>query len=218
MRKVLFISWAIFAFFYVFLIDFVNADFKMVFKLIPMFLTIAIAATTRTDARKYYWLVVVGLIFCTIGDYTLQWFIVGLSSFLVGHLFYIAAFSTTDVQPTPKAVKYGLITFGAVMLGWMGSTLLGRGEVVLAIAVAMYIIVISTMGWTSFRTFSRFAIIGAILFIVSDTILAINRFITDVPFSHELIMSTYYGAQIFIAFSISQYSEFHNRVLQYKHL
>lgn len=218
MRKILFISWAIFAIIYVFFIDSISAEYKMLFKLIPMLIVLAIAVTTRTEARRYYWLVVIGLTFCTIGDYTLQWFIVGLSSFLIGHLFYIAAFSSTDVQSTPKPVKIGLIVYGALMLGWFGSTLLGRGEVVLAIAVALYIVVICTMGWTSFRPYARFAVIGAALFILSDSILAANRFIVDVPFAHELIMATYYGAQIFIALSISQYSEIRNKVLQYRHL
>ena len=96
---------------------------------------------------------------------------------------------------------------------WMCTTLFGKGETILAIAVFAYISVILTMGWMSLRTGAPFAIIGALLFITSDTILAINKFITDVPFSHELIMFTYYGAQVFIACSIAKYSEIRSKVI-----
>ena len=96
---------------------------------------------------------------------------------------------------------------------WMCSTLFSRGETILAIAVFAYISVILAMGWMSFRTGTLFAKIGAISFIASDSILAINKFILDVPYSHQFIMFTYYGAQIFIALSIAEYSEKRNKVV-----
>ncbi|MFF5997018.1 lysoplasmalogenase [Lysinibacillus sp. KU-BSD001] len=212
MRTFLLIAAVIFGFYYVFLFDTIPSDFKMVFKLIPMVLIIIFALLTRHAERKYYTLIGIGLIFCAIGDYTLQWFIVGLISFLIGHIFYITAFSSGKKR-VPTAVKTGLLLYGAAMAIWMCSTLFQKGEIVLTMAVFAYISVILTMGWTSFRTGSTFAIIGALLFIASDSILAINKFIVAVPFSHELIMFTYYGAQIFIASSIAQYYENRNKVI-----
>lgn len=212
MRKILFVLSIIFGMYYVFLFDTIPSDFKMVFKLIPMILIILFALLTRNVDRRYYTLVCIGLVFCAIGDYTLQWFIIGLTSFLIGHIFYIAAFSDGK-RRVPIVAKILLVVYGVMMAIWMCSTLFGKGETILAIAVFAYISVILTMGWMSFRTGSLFSIIGALLFIVSDTILAINKFITDVPFSHELIMFTYYGAQIFIAYSIAKYSEIRNKVI-----
>ena len=212
MRKTLFVLSIIFGMYYVFLFDTIPSDFKMVFKLIPMILIILFTLLTRNADRRYYILVCIGLVFCAIGDYTLQWFIIGLTSFLIGHIFYIAAFSGGKKR-VPIVAKTLLLVYGVMMAIWMCSTLWGNGETILAIAVFAYISVILTMGWMSFRTGSLLSIIGALLFITSDTILAINKFITDVPFSHELIMFTYYGAQIFIACSIAKYSEFRNKVI-----
>ena len=212
MRKILFVLAIIFGFYYVFLFDTIPSDLKMIFKLIPMVLIILFALLTRNADRRYYTLVCIGLVFCAIGDYTLQWFIIGLTSFLIGHIFYIAAFSG-GTKPVPIAAKILLLIYGIIMALWMCITLFDKGETILAIAVFAYISVILTMGWMSFRTGSQFAIIGALLFIPSDTVLAINKFITDVPLSHELIMFTYYGAQIFIACSIAKYSEIRNKVI-----
>ena len=212
MRNILFAFAIIFSLYYVFLFDTIPSDLKMVFKLIPMVLIISFALSTRNVNRRYYTLICIGLVFCAIGDYALQWFIFGLTSFLIGHIFYIAAFSG-GAKPVPTVVKAPLLVYGMLMALWMCMTLIGNDEIVLAIAVFAYISVILTMGWMSFRTGSTFAIIGALLFITSDSILAINKFITDVPFSHELIMFTYYGAQIFIACSIAKYSEIRNKVI-----
>ncbi len=186
----------------------------MLFKLIPMLLIIILAFTSKEKVPRYHLLICIGLIICAIGDYTIQWFIIGLVSFLIGHLFYITAFLGTNEQKVPSAAKGILLLAGVIMVGVISGTLIGRGELVLAIAVFAYVAVILTMGWTSFRTGSRFAIIGAMLFLISDTVLALNKFILDVPYSHQLIMFTYYGAQIFIALSITEYSASRNKMVQ----
>lgn len=205
----------LFAIIYIFEIGIQNSDYILIFKIIPMILIIILALTTKTaNIKKYHTLIIIGLIFCTIGDYTLQWFIVGLSFFLIGHIFYISAFFTTNEQKPPKSLLIGLIIYGLIMAIIIPGGLLKDGETVLAIAVTVYIAVILTMGWSAWRTNSKFAIIGAALFIISDTVLAINRFTYDIPFSGEIIMITYYGAQLLLALSISQYSVNRNKVIQ----
>lgn len=212
-RKITLILFALFGLYYVFFFDAIPVSWQMVFKLIPMVLLIILALRSHGE-KSYKQIIIGGLIFCAIGDYTLQWFIVGLCSFLIGHLFYITAFSKTNNRKTPVNAKIVLIIYGLSMMLWLASTILRTGDTVLAIAVCAYIIVILLMGWTSFRTTSRFAIIGAFLFIASDSVLAINRFITDIPYAHILIMATYYGAQLFIALSIVQYAAPRNKMLQ----
>lgn len=204
MRTFILYGSILFGLYYVFLFDTIPDGWQMVFKLIPMvlFITLAILATKRGDSYALF--VCIGLVFCAIGDYTLQWFIVGLSFFLTGHVFYIIAF-TRKKGSTPVSAKWLLVLYSTAMLIWLVSTLLGRGEMVLAIAVIAYITVITTMGWTSFRTNNRFAIGAALLFIFSDSVLAVNRFIFDIPAAHELIMFSYYGAQLLFALSISKF-------------
>lgn len=205
-RKVLILLFFGFGLYYVFFFQTIDSSLKMVFKLLPMILLIVLAFLTKVPVKSpYYWLISVGLIFCAIGDYTLQWFIIGLSFFLIGHIFYIFAFRSTKQAATPLYVKVILAVFGAAMMIWIAGSLLQSGDTILAIAVTAYILVILTMGWTSFQTGSTFAVIGAFLFIMSDSILAINRFVFDVAYSHELIMITYYGAQFFLMLSITEY-------------
>lgn len=210
MRKILLILAILFGLYYVFGFDTIPAETKMVFKLLPMILIILFALSTRIRSPRYYVLVCTGLVFCAIGDYTLQWFIIGLISFLIGHIFYIAAFSEGK-EHVPNRVKAILLFYGAFMAIWICSTL--SSEIVLAIAVLAYISVILAMGWMSCKTGSLYAKIGALSFILSDSILAVNKFITDIPFSHELIMVTYYSAQIFISLSITQYYEIRNKMV-----
>lgn len=205
MQKVIFYTSILFGLYYVFLFDTIPDGYAMVFKLIPMvlFIMLAILLTKRSDSYALF--VCIGLVFCAIGDYTLQWFIVGLTFFLIGHLFYIVAFTRKNGQ-TPVAVKTILLLDGAIMSIWLVTSLLDKGETVLAVAVVAYIAIILTMGWTSFRTNNKLAIIAAMSFIFSDSILAINRFIFDIPAAHELIMLSYYGAQLLFALSIQRVS------------
>lgn len=213
MRKLLLAGAILFGLYYIFLLDTIPDGWVMLFKLIPMVLIILYALTTPHRDRRYDGFICTGLIFCAIGDYTLQWFIVGLSFFLLGHIFYITAFSK-GLRAVPTTVKFLLLTYGVAMAVWMSTTLLKQGEFVLAFAVIAYITVILTMGWMAFRTGITYAIIGALLFIASDTMLAINKFIVNIPFAHELIMLTYYGAQIFIVLSMPKYFEFRNKVIK----
>ncbi|WP_427109259.1 lysoplasmalogenase [Lysinibacillus xylanilyticus] len=214
-KKVLLAFIILFGLYYIFFLSHIPESLILIFKVIPMLLIIILAATPRNlGIKKYQLLIVIGLVFCMVGDYTLQWFLIGLTSFLIGHIFYIFAFSSTNERQVPTWAKFVLLVYGASMAVWIAGTVFSSGEIVLGIAVIAYISVILTMGWTAIRTGSTFATIGALLFISSDSYLAINKFVMPLPFSHEFIMLTYYSAQILIALSISQYSEIRSKVLQ----
>ena len=214
-RKILLAFIILFGLYYIFFFSHIDQRLTLIFKIIPMILIIFMAATAKVQSiKKYQLLIIIGLVFCMIGDYTLQWFLIGLTSFLIGHIFYIFAFSSTSEQPVPKWAKGILLLYGALMGIWIASTVFKSGETVLTFAVLAYISIILTMGWTAIRTRSTFAIIGAILFIVSDSYLAVNKFVMPLPFSHEVIMLTYYCAQLLIALSIVQYSEIRSKVVQ----
>ncbi len=214
-NKILLTLITVFSIIYIFRIGIEGSEFIMLFKLIPMIFIIILALLTKApQAKTYYTLISIGLVFCAIGDYTLQWFIVGLTFFLIGHLFYIAAFLSTKEQQSPKSLLAGLVLYGAIMALIIAGGLWQDGDVVMAIAVIAYISVILTMGWTAWRTKSNLAMIGAILFIISDSVLAINKFTVAVPAASEIIMITYYSAQVLLALSISQYSVIRNKVIQ----
>ncbi|HAN77417.1 MAG TPA: lysoplasmalogenase, partial [Bacteroidales bacterium] len=80
----------------------------------------------------------------------------------------------------------------------------------LKVPVLLYILVILTMVWRSFAQnnqslASRLAIVGAVLFAMSDSIIAINKFYTPLPYAQELIMLTYWTAQALIFTSAAKY-------------
>ena len=77
---------------------------------------------------------------------------------------------------------------------------------------AIYILLISMMAW---RAVARVKFLndqwtwtglcssgGAILFLISDFVIAVNKFRFEVPYSHQIIMLTYYAAQLGIAVSV----------------
>lgn len=176
---------------------------KIVFKLIPMLLILLFAFLQPAgETKKYKMLILIGLFICMLADGFIYWFIIGLITFLIGHIWYIFAFRQIKAISIPKWAAVSLLSYGVAMVIWIAGTVWSQGEHILAVAVVIYILVILTMGWNAFQTANKFAIIGAVLFIFSDSILAINKFIIDVPFSGALIMISYYGAQFLFAYSI----------------
>jgi uncharacterized membrane protein YhhN len=149
-----------------------------------------------------------GLIASLAGDVFLMLkdslFIAGLASFLVAQLLYIRAFLTV----TPARVDFlsvlPLLLFAMFMMAILFPHL-GK----LKIPVAVYVLVITVMaglavdryvvagGTLAFR-----ACLGAILFLISDAILAINRFAKKIPYGRALNLLTYFVAQWFLAMSI----------------
>lgn len=177
---------------------------KIAFKLIPMLLILLFAWLQPAGASsKYKTLILIGLFVCMLADGLIYWFIIGLITFLIGHIWYIFAFRQVKKTTIPKWAAILLIAFGILMVIWISGTLWSKGETILAAAVILYIVVILLMGWNAFQTANKFAIIGAILFMFSDSTLAINKFIVDIPFSEVIIMISYYGAQFMFALSIN---------------
>ncbi|MFD0590333.1 lysoplasmalogenase [Paenibacillus sp. GCM10027627] len=186
-----------------------------VFKLLPMVLIITLAVQSAPAESKrpgaYKGLIVTGLLFSIAGDAFLllpdeQWFTFGLGAFLIGHLFYIAAMATRlrgTMAGWISVLPIGVYSF---VLGskFYDSLHAEGGESGLWIPVLVYILAIAIMCWTAVLSGNRYAAIGAILFVASDSILAWNKFVSDVPASGILIMSTYFAAQLFIAGSISE--------------
>jgi uncharacterized membrane protein YhhN len=180
-----------------------------IFKPLTTLLIIWMALTGPAATPPLYkWLIVAGLIFCLAGDVFLmlpaRYFIAGLASFLVGHLFYIAAFVSDGGFHlawgwlVPLAL-YGLF-FYRILAPGLGKM---RGPVI------VYILAILTMAWQSWGRWSvlagmgaLLAAIGAALFVVSDSVLAYDRFRQKFTASRIVVLSTYWAAQWLIAYSV----------------
>lgn len=189
---------------YIFLIPSDPYIVKILFKLIPMWLIITYAYLHIPKPRGHHHvLLLAGLFFCMIGDGVLHWFVIGLSAFLIGHLFYMIGFF--------KKWRFSLLRFLTIVplglyssyMGWeIVYALLHDNNETLIVPVLLYISVIAIMTWSAIMTGHVWAIIGSILFTISDSILSWNLFVSPVAYSGVLIMTTYYAAQFFMAYSI----------------
>ncbi|MEC5423925.1 lysoplasmalogenase [Virgibacillus sp. C22-A2] len=200
---------------YIFIVPPEPFIFKLFFKLIPM--TMIILYAVRQSPKKKsltHWLIIIGLFFSIIGDGTLHWFVVGLTAFLIGHLFYTVGFLT---QWKFSMIRFGMILPIGVYGFYIGRELLASlnstGNEGLMIPVLLYIITISLMAWSAIMTGNKWATLGSLLFVVSDSILAWNMFVAPVNFSGELIMITYYSAQFLIAHSLWSIVKGSNRIV-----
>jgi len=129
-------------------------------------------------------------------------FIAGLAAFLVAHVFYIVAYHKTgaasgELKPvdTIKIVVLGAILIGILFpkLGGMMIPVLAYAMVLLAMALWAH----KRRGATSARSFMLVSS-GAILFVISDGVIAVNKFVFEVPGERILVMSTYIAAQYLI--------------------
>lgn len=132
----------------------------------------------------------------------LGFFIPGLVSFLVAHLFYIALFRQgVPWFPSRRALLVTLVA-GAAMYAFLFNGL----NPVLKIAVAAYVVVIALMAAqaigraTVLRDPASVAVaVGASCFMLSDSLLATNKFALPLPMAQLWVLATYYVAQILIA-------------------
>lgn len=160
------------------------------------------------DGGVYRWLILAGLAFSLAGDIFLMLprdrFLPGLASFLVAHLFYIAAFSQGLNWAWPP-----LWTVAVLAAVWAASMLIllpgARGQ---RLPVAVYVLVILLMVAAAFAraglpgNLAWFAIAGALLFALSDTVIGINRFVRPFRAAEGIILGTYFPAQALIVLSI----------------
>jgi uncharacterized membrane protein YhhN len=124
-------------------------------------------------------------------------FIFGLVAFLVGHLFYTVLFFRHAKRPDgfDKLMIAALVVLAGVMI-WIfrGITPALYGPVVL------YILVIITMsiGALLVPAENRMLFMGALLFIASDVVLAVNKFLIVIPYGRVINISLYFIAQLII--------------------
>ncbi|WP_209332133.1 lysoplasmalogenase [Lunatimonas salinarum] len=160
--------------------------------------------------------VAAGLIFSIAGDTLLLFpnlFLFGLGAFLMTHICYIVAFKLTQNQGfNPLNVNF-VRTFFFNLPIYIAAAfvyfLIRKNLQDLQIPMVIYIMVIVMMvtmarerfGKTNAASFWQ-VFLGAALFLVSDSILALNRFFQPIDDAGILIMGTYTMAQLLIVMGI----------------
>jgi len=171
-------------------------------KIIPIALLIQFAAIQSSGKTRSF--LVSGLILSGIGDVLLSLdglFIIGLGAFLLAQLTYTVLFLTQckwNAKRLPWATLVVLYTVVCTVF-----IIPKTGE--LQLVITAYMVAITFMALAaSFRDDSRFLIVacGALIFMLSDTLIAINKFVTPFDYSGAAIMATYYIAQASITLGI----------------
>ena len=165
-------------------------------------LTLSVLALTKVAGLKGK-LLFAALLLSAGGDIALaldegQYFTIGLGFFLVAHIVYIVAFSRDFKAQKSRITIAVLLVAYAVTIAIIMTPSLEE----MLIPVYLYMVVITLMGiFAAFRgPKSKLVLYGALSFIVSDSILAINEFMVSVPASDYLVMLTYYLAQLLIIY------------------
>lgn len=160
--------------------------------------TLFATVATALNFKRGGWLIPLALLASSVGDWAgaMGEFIFQIAFFAVAHIFYIADFASKCKFSVKRIVA--LVLFSAIVLPFLGYVLMHIGDRVEMISVAIYGVLIYSMGFTALiqnRKFSILYAIAAMLFIFSDSCIAYNRFVDHIPNATMWIMTTYYAAQ-----------------------
>lgn len=171
------------------------------FKIIPLLILIFSSIKLAKEKTQKYFLI--GLIFSAFGDFFLDynavhWFIFGLGSFLVAHLFYIVSLKPISFSYLKK--RLAIMVFYAVYSIAIFTLLSSKlGELFLPVFIYMSILLIMAITTLVSNKSNQWLILGGFSFVISDSLLGVNKFYAPIPQAGVLIMISYYTAQFFLA-------------------
>lgn len=165
--------------------------------------------------KKVVQLAVFAFIFSWFGDLLLMfgeinfiYFILGLASFLGAQIVFVFLFLRTinlsGKKPFLKKKPYFLIAYIAYGL-IVYTALYNQLDSVLRVAVFLYMVALLSMSSMALNRYGNghpisfsYIFIGSLLFVLSDTMIAVNKFLVAIPYEGILIMTTYICAQYLI--------------------
>ena len=162
---------------------------------------------------------ILGLLFSCGGDTLLMFvehgpkqenfFLLGLGSFLIAQLCYVVAFVKYPRLGEGLVAKFPFLVL--LFLGywyWVLDSLWGGIPAPMRLPVAIYALAIVAMALMALNLSGRIAsnffwglFGGVALFVLSDTLIAFNKFGDPVPYARLSIMITYLAAQLLIAWN-----------------
>ena len=143
-------------------------------------------------------------------DTSEHFFTLGLVAFLTAHIMYVLVFlKHRNKQKSPFGFIALLLIYAACLFNFLKD---GLGDMLIPVIVYMFIIL--AMATTAFLRKNNVNILsyglvffGAICFMISDSILALNKFYQPIPWSNVSIMVTYALAQYLIVIGILKLKE-----------
>ena len=171
-----------------------------------------VVKTSESLSKPIKKLLLLALVFSLLGDVLLlfvdqseHFFTLGLVAFLTAHIMYVLLFlKHRNKENSPYGFIVLLLIYAASLFYFLKD---GLGEML--IPVVVYMLVILTMATTAYLRKNNVNVLsyglvflGALFFMVSDSILALNKFYQPIPWSNISIMVTYAIAQYLIVIGI----------------
>lgn len=168
--------------------------------------------TSESLSKPIKNLTILALVFSVLGDILLMFvdksphfFTLGLVAFLTAHVMYVLVFlKHRNKQKSPIGFISVLLVYAASLFYFLNGNL---GD--MFIPVIIYMLVILSMATAAYLRKDKVNILsyglvflGALLFMVSDSILALNKFYAPLNYSDFSIMITYALAQYLIVIGI----------------
>ena len=184
--------------------------------LIAYFIVLAVSLQPKGQDARLAAFLLDGLVLSLVGDTLLlfdadpKFFLFGLSAFLLAHIFYIISFYTILKREKlglrfrlfiPVLVYYALLVFLLFpLLGDMRIPVLVYGMVI----SSMFVLALH-MPLMIYKEAGKWMVLGAALFVLSDSLLAFNKFYQAFPMAGIFIMLSYAAAQYGIVKGVSAY-------------
>lgn len=147
------------------------------------------------------WCLLAALTLSLLGDVYLmlpdQLFPAGIGAFLLAHLAYSA-----DFDATPLARGIWFVVVAAASLPLALRIIRGVPEVPLRVGIGLYMAAISFMVASAIGSGALLATVGALLFFVSDALIALNRFVTPFASAPLAVIVTYHLGQLLLVVAL----------------
>lgn len=162
-----------------------------------LFLLCAIALEP-IDGSARAWMIA-ALVFCVAGDVFLMLprdaFVPGLASFAGAQILFTVSFAMSGLTSWRLVVGVAVVLAGSGLLARRFIGALHRaGESALVVPIVIYMTVISAMVVSAIAAGAHVAILGAVLFLTSDALIAEHRFVRQRRWQPVTIIVTYHMA------------------------
>lgn len=189
--------------------------------LMPLMLYYLIERAAGKIYRNHL-ILALGLIIAWIGDILLLnkeplFLKAGIGVFLITQILYLIIFKSNIVGSVKQAILENKVVSGAILL-YLIAMLLAAAlfvEIPMVFFISIYAIAVAGSTLTSYLQDKSqpgygLTTIGMSLFLISDTLIGINNFITAIPLAPLFIMGTYGIAQYLITEGVTVNEEMRN--------
>ena len=180
---------------------------EYVAKPLTMVALIGVALTLDATSAAQRWWFVAALVLSLAGDVFLMLpsdrFVPGLASFLLAHVAYVVGFLIVSPgEPAPVLTTLLVVVVSAMLWNRLRTGMRTNGQGAYLGPVTAYVIVIATMVASALASGDWVAVLGALLFMTSDSIIGETRFVGPWRYERIAIMTTYHLGQALLVLSL----------------